>query len=105
VVLCTFVSPYARDRDAVRALFPEGRFAEVHVTASLDTLRARDVKGLYAREAAGEKVGMSGVTTPYEAPVAADLVVDTSALSEAVAVDALFGLATALSPRREGGVA
>jgi bifunctional enzyme CysN/CysC len=105
VVLCTFVSPYARDRDAVRALFPEGRFAEVHVTASLDRLRARDVKGLYAREAAGEKVGMSGVTSPYEVPLAAELVVDTGVTSEEASVAAVLQLAAQLAPRRAGGTA
>jgi bifunctional enzyme CysN/CysC len=103
VVLCTFVSPYARDRDAVRALFPEGRFAEVHVTASLDRLRARDVKGLYAREAAGETVGMSGVTSPYEVPTAAELVVDTGATSEEASVAAVLQLAVQLAPRVASG--
>jgi bifunctional enzyme CysN/CysC len=99
VVLCTFVSPYARDRDAVRALFPEGRFAEVHVTASLDRLRARDVKGLYAREAAGEKMAMSGVSSPYEVPTAAELVVDTGATSEEASVAAVLQLAMQLASR------
>jgi bifunctional enzyme CysN/CysC len=78
VVLCTFVSPYARDRDAVRAMFPAGRFAEVHVTAPLEVLAARDAKGLYARDAVSGAVGLSGVRTPYEVPQAPELVIDTA---------------------------
>jgi bifunctional enzyme CysN/CysC len=103
VVLCTFVSPYARDRDAVRAMFPEGSFAEVHVSAPVEVLRARDVKGLYQREAAGEAVGMSGVTTPYEAPEHAELVVDTAVLSEAEAQRVLVELARAVAGLRARG--
>lgn len=79
VVLCSFVSPYARDRDAVRALFPEGHFHEVHVTAPIEVLRARDTKGLYKRESTGGAIGLSGVSTPYESPERPELAVDTAA--------------------------
>jgi bifunctional enzyme CysN/CysC len=96
VVLCSFVSPYARDRDAVRALFPAGRFSEVHVTASLETLRARDTKGLYARDAAVE---LTGVVAPYEAPPNAELVLNTDTMSEEAAVGTVVGLVRALSPQ------
>ncbi len=54
IVLCTFVSPFREDRERVRALFPEGRFFEVHVDADLETLRQRDPKGLYAKAERGE---------------------------------------------------
>ena len=75
IVLCTFVSPFARDRDAVRSLFPPGRFTEIYVKASVSTLRARDVKGLYAREST-----LSGLTA-YEPPEPADLTIDTDSWS------------------------
>ena len=80
VVLCAFVSPFRADRDRVRALFPEGRFLEVAVEADLETLRARDTKGLYAR-AAGDLEGLTGVDAPYEVPTSAEVVLDTGALS------------------------
>src|SRR5271167_843663 len=35
IVLSAFVSPYRRDRDAVRALVEEGEFVEVYVSAPL----------------------------------------------------------------------
>jgi bifunctional enzyme CysN/CysC len=92
VVLCAFVSPYARDRDAVRVLLPDARFVEVHVAASADTLRQRDPKGLYAREAATGTIGLSGISTPYEAPAAPELLIDTDAMNVDEAVDAVLAM-------------
>jgi bifunctional enzyme CysN/CysC len=77
IVLCTFVSPFAADRERVRALLPPGRFLEVHVRASVETCAARDPKGLYARAARGELTGLTGVDAPYEAPASPELVTDT----------------------------
>jgi bifunctional enzyme CysN/CysC len=79
LVICTFVSPYRRDRDRVRSLVPAGRFFEVHVHAPLDTLRQRDPKGLYRREAAGEVAGLPGSTGSYETPEKPELSLDTTA--------------------------
>jgi bifunctional enzyme CysN/CysC len=77
IVLCTFVSPYAADRERVRRLLPAARFLEVHVRASVDTCAARDPKGLYARAARGELKGLTGVDAPYEAPERPEIVADT----------------------------
>ncbi|HEX5726022.1 MAG TPA: adenylyl-sulfate kinase [Longimicrobiaceae bacterium] len=79
IVLCTFVSPFAADRERVRRLLPPGRFLEVHVRASVETCAARDPKGLYARAARGELAGLTGVDAPYEAPDAPEIVADTEA--------------------------
>jgi len=86
IVLCTFVSPFARDRDAVRGLFPPGGFAEIYVKASVSTLRARDVKGLYAREST-----LSGLTA-YEPPEHADLTIDTDSWSIETAIASVMAL-------------
>ena len=99
IVLCTFVSPYARDRDAVRAKFPDDRFVEVHVSASLETLRDRDVKGLYRQQAEGADIAMSGVTAPYDVPERPDLTVHTDSLSVDATVAAVLGLVKAKFPR------
>ncbi|HSM36945.1 MAG TPA: sulfate adenylyltransferase subunit CysN [Longimicrobiales bacterium] len=77
IALCTFVSPYARDRARARALVPEGRFFEVFVRCDIDECRRRDPKGLYARADRGEIDGLTGVSAPYEAPDAPELVADT----------------------------
>jgi bifunctional enzyme CysN/CysC len=87
VVLCTFVSPYREDRARVRALVHGGRFLEVFVDAPLDELRRRDPKGLYARADRGEVANLTGVSAPYEAPEAPELVLRTDRVSVDEAVD------------------
>lgn len=77
VVLTAFVSPYVADRDAVRALHPEGAFVEVFVDTPLEVCEARDVKGLYAKARAGEIPEFTGISAPYEAPPSPELRVDT----------------------------
>ncbi len=79
VVLCTFVSPFRADREAVRELFPSAQVLEVHVHAPLDVLRDRDTKSLYSREAAGE-LTLPGSGSIYEAPVRPDVDLDTSSV-------------------------
>lgn len=75
VVLCALASPYRAARDAVRRAHPDGRFYEVHVSTPLAVCQERDVKGLYARQAAGDLAGLTGADDPYEPPLAPDLVV------------------------------
>ncbi|MFP4230838.1 MAG: sulfate adenylyltransferase subunit CysN [Spirochaetaceae bacterium] len=78
IVICSFISPFAEDRAFARSLLPEGRFVEVYTTADLDTLKARDPKGLYEKAERGEIPHFTGVTSPYEAPAEAEVVVDTA---------------------------
>jgi len=92
LVLCAFVSPYREDRNRVRALLPEGRFIEVFVTANLDTRRARDPKGLYARAGAGtiSQSQFSGLSAPYEEAAAPDMTLDTDYLTATQAADLII---------------
>lgn len=78
IVLTAFVSPYEADRNAVRALHPEGSFVEVFVDTPLEVCEARDVKGLYAKARAGEIPEFTGVSAPYEPPSAPEITIDTS---------------------------
>lgn len=78
IVLTAFVSPYRADRDAVRALHPEGAFAEVFVDTPIEVCEQRDVKGLYAKARAGEIPEFTGISAPYEAPERPEIRVDTS---------------------------
>jgi bifunctional enzyme CysN/CysC len=87
IVLCTFVSPFRQDRAAVRSLFPEGQFFEVHVHADVETCRRRDPKGLYGRAGAGEIVQFTGVSSLYEAPGTPDLRIETETVSVPAAVE------------------
>ena len=74
-VIVAAISPYRAVRDEVRARI--GDFLEVHVDCHLDELVRRDVKGLYLRALAGEITHFTGVSDPYEAPLAPEVRVDT----------------------------
>jgi adenylylsulfate kinase len=74
VTLVAFVSPYRSDRDSVRAMLGEGRFVEVFVDTPLEICEQRDPKGLYKKARAGEIKGFTGIDDPYEAPLAAEIV-------------------------------
>ncbi len=80
IVLASAISPYRQSRDDVRqSVESDGaRFVEVFVQAPLDVLVARDVKGLYKKALAGEIKNFTGVSDPYEAPYAPDVLVDSS---------------------------
>ena len=77
IVICTFISPIAKDRAAVRELIPAGRFFEVHVDCPIGVCIGRDPKGLYGHALHGELPDFTGVSAEYEAPLAPDLVVCT----------------------------
>ena len=79
IALTAFISPYRRDRDAVRAALPAGDFVEVYVKAPLAVCEGRDPKGLYRKARAGEIKGFTGIDDPYEEPLAPELVVDSAA--------------------------
>jgi adenylylsulfate kinase len=79
IALTAFISPYRRDRDAVRAMLAPGDFVEIHVRAPLEVCEGRDPKGLYRKARAGEIKGFTGIDDPYEEPLAAELVVDSAA--------------------------
>lgn len=78
ITLTAFISPYRKDRDAVRALLPEGGFIEVYVNASLETCEGRDPKGLYKKARAGLIKGFTGIDDPYEAPERPEIVLDAN---------------------------
>jgi adenylylsulfate kinase len=73
------ISPYSAVRDEVRlAIERDGAaFIEVFVKCPIAVLAARDVKGLYKKAIAGELKGFTGVSDPYEEPLAPDVVVET----------------------------
>jgi adenylylsulfate kinase len=73
IVLTAFISPYRADRERVRRILPPGDFIEVFVDCPLEVCEARDVKGLYERARAGEIPDFTGVSAPYEPPLAPDL--------------------------------
>lgn len=92
VVLSAFVSPYRRDRNAIKDIVGPDDFVEVFVDTPLEVCEARDVKGLYAKAREGLIKDFTGVNAPYEAPLAADLVIDTSIVDIDTATQQLSAL-------------
>lgn len=84
IVLCCFISPYAAERQSVRELHPPGTFVEVFVDASLDQCIARDPKGLYKRALNNEIANFTGLSSPYERPVAAEVTLAADTLAAEV---------------------
>ncbi len=93
IVICTFVSPYKKDRDAVKSLFPEeGDFQEIHVTCDPETAQKRDPKGLYAKAAKGEIKGLTGFDAAHEAPEDPAVSINTDEYSVEEAVEKILTL-------------
>ena len=82
------VSPFRAGRDEARGRMG-ARFVEVHVKATVDECERRDVKGLYERARQGEIKGFTGVSDPYEEPVAAELTIDTETETAEASADRL----------------
>ena len=70
------ISPYRATRNEVRKMVGEN-FVEVFVDTPIEVCEQRDVKGLYARARRGQITGFTGVDDPYEAPLNAELILDT----------------------------
>lgn len=77
--LVPVIAPYADSREAVRERHEKNGtpYLEVHVATPVEVCSARDVKGLYAKQAAGELSGLTGVDDPYEEPAEPDLRIES----------------------------
>jgi adenylylsulfate kinase len=81
IVLTAFISPYRADRERARERVTAGDFIEVYCRCTLEVCEKRDVKGLYQRAKAGEIKEFTGISAPYEEPVAPEIVIDTDKYS------------------------
>jgi len=81
IVIAAFISPFRAERAMARGLLTEGEFIEVHVDTPLEVAESRDVKGLYKKARRGELRNFTGIDSPYEAPEAPELRVNTSKCS------------------------
>lgn len=91
LAICAPVAPYAQARDDVRTMVGEvGDFVLVHVNTPLQECERRDLKGLYAKARQGLIPNFTGISDPYEAPTNAEITIDTTAVSNAAAVERLF---------------
>jgi adenylylsulfate kinase len=90
IAITSFISPYKKDRDAVRALNKPGEFIEVYVNVSLEAAERRDPKGLYKKARAGQIKGFTGIDDPYEAPENAEIVIDTEKMKPEQAAERIL---------------
>ncbi|MEU6122905.1 adenylyl-sulfate kinase [Streptomyces sp. NPDC047123] len=95
LALVPVIAPFADSREAVRKRHQANgtAYVEVHVATPVEVCSVRDVKGLYAKQAAGEISGLTGVDDPYEAPESPDLRIasqDQTVQESAAALDALL---------------
>ncbi|MEP6798469.1 MAG: adenylyl-sulfate kinase [Lapillicoccus sp.] len=79
MAVCAPIAPFAETRAAVRAMVEQvGDFVLIHVSTPIEECERRDRKGLYARARTGEIPDFTGISSPYDTPTDADLVVDTT---------------------------
>jgi adenylylsulfate kinase len=83
ITMTSFISPYRKDRDNVRALHVASKlpFIEIHVATPIATCEQRDPKGLYRKARAGELKNFTGIDDPYEAPLQPEVTIDATSTS------------------------
>ncbi|QEV20978.1 adenylyl-sulfate kinase [Streptomyces alboniger] len=96
LVLVPVIAPFADSREAVRARHQAAGtgYVEVHVATPVEVCSVRDVKGLYAKQAAGEISGLTGVDDPYEEPESPDLRIESQDQTVRESAAALHALLT-----------
>lgn len=88
--LTAFISPFREDRQIVRDLVNEGEFIEVFVKCSIEACEARDPKGLYKKARNNEIPHFTGISSPYEEPIEAEIVLDSENYSVEQCVERLL---------------
>jgi len=87
ITLVSFISPFQSERQMARELMSPGEFIEVYVDAPLAVAESRDPKGLYQKARRGDLRNFTGIDSPYEAPLAAEIRIDTTSLTPADAAE------------------
>ncbi|OHD07608.1 sulfate adenylyltransferase subunit CysN [Sphingopyxis sp. RIFCSPHIGHO2_12_FULL_65_19] len=90
IVITAFISPFRAERDMVRSMLPEGEFIEVFIDTPLAEAEKRDVKGLYKKARAGQLKNFTGIDSPYEAPEAPEIRIDTTTMTPEEAADLII---------------
>ncbi len=90
IVITSFVSPYRRDRVRAKEIIGYDNYIEVYVSTPLSECEKRDVKGLYKKARSGKIPNFTGISSPYEPPKKAHIVVDTSNLTIEEAADMVY---------------
>lgn len=92
IVIVAFISPFRRERQWARKLFDKNEFIEVFIDAPLEVAEKRDVKGLYQMARKGMLQNFTGIDSPYEEPLNAEVVVRTDRMSVNECVNTIIKL-------------
>lgn len=92
ITLAAFISPYQKERERVRSLFPHGDFIEIYCNASISVCEQRDPKGMYKKAREGLIKDFTGISAPYEVPTNPELEVDTGSNTLEDSVDSVIQL-------------
>ena len=79
-VIACFISPFSKDRLAVKNKLGQENFSEIYINSSIESCEKRDVKGLYKKARKGEIKNFTGISSPYETPINPDLEIKTDQL-------------------------
>jgi adenylyl-sulfate kinase len=90
VVIAALISPFRAERQMARGLFAADEFIEVFVDTPLQLAEQRDPKGLYAKARRGQLKNFTGIDSPYEVPLAPEVVIDTAHVEPQAAADVLL---------------
>jgi adenylyl-sulfate kinase len=88
IAIAAAISPYREAREEVRARIPN--FVEVYMTCPVEILTARDVRGLYKKALAGDLPHFTGISDPYEPPLAPEVIVNSSAETPEQSLDKIW---------------
>jgi adenylylsulfate kinase len=86
IVLTAFISPFRKDRERIRSLISDGRFYEIYMNCPVEVCSKRDKKGIYEKAKAGIVKEFTGISSPYEPPLAPELTIDSAETSADEAV-------------------
>jgi len=81
VTINCFISPTDDIRTMAKEIIGDDDFLEVFVSAPLEICETRDVKGLYAKARSGELLEFTGISSPFDIPQDADLVLKTDQMN------------------------
>ena len=96
IVMTAFISPFRSERAMARGQMADGEFIEIHVNTPLAVAEERDIKGLYKKARRGEIANFTGISSPYEAPEAPEIVVNTHPQTAEEAAELIVGRLRAL---------
>ena len=102
ICITAFISPYRADRLLARQAAHRTCFHEIHIAADLSVCEERDPKGLYRKARAGDLRNFTGIDAPYEAPLSAELRIDTGLENVETSLERLMTYVTMHHPLEKG---